>query len=1166
MRQITVYLYQNNGTTTPGNSISWVSSEIADLADFSASVDGKNNLTKISPGEVTLKVLDPTGSVWTFLSTQLQLIPTITLWENRTLYQAGAIVAANGGTYICLNTGYSAPTGLGPAGTGTSIYDGSTSWNFYTQNSGLLAPWLECYVGGTRVFMGNVDPTKVIQNQSSDDYSIEIGAVDWSLALANAYLGTPQGNPWLPNYSYQAGQYCLSGGSSYICVQTGTSAASGGPSGVGSAIADNTCAWTFVAPTWQRQVPPLALASSSSSSVAQSLDVSSYLDRGQYLTSIWITNPCVWITPGTTLTMSHPVLNIVVPGYGMTVDPNFPGSSHNNLPPLSVGSTGIDGAGQTWTVYLVREAQNGQGNGQTAILGWELTTPCVDPATDPSMALPQPGRFSPGLIVGFNGVQWQVTPDGNHWTNTIDWSYLSPYCNVTQVIPNNSIYPANNSGGVLFPGMAEIILDSQPWPLATYTSMDGYWTSTFTQYGATLQDVSYWTTSVDVPANTNNQYWLDFSTSVNGIRPGDKLSLIDSVKSGSWTVAGVDPIMFRVNTIETVSDVPIGSHIYFDAASQEEMVLQDPKTIMAQLVYPFGLDTTYFTSPVTQDPVFGYLPESVDAIDVGDIEATKTGLRTSQAAFWIDPTKNPIQYMSCKSWTGSPDEGWTLQGSAPYGPQADWTSQLLTAPATLMPYEVAGLNPYQKLRNRVYNDPNYEQKNNGIIIVNNMPVNGAYVQTLASGAYQYVTGGVDLSTANGNNFTPWSPSWAVNAGNLTIYDYSVMKRYSFLGSALAVHPWNVVGWSAPINYTWPSGNYVQSAAPMIGHAGSILAYTTDANRTAWLELWNLLGGLQNTTPCAVPATLINGTLTTTPYGTYLVGPTSIGQVTFANGVLTIALQYLVDSVTYLYANTLVARTAEDFIIFGRYDSTTDSTTTTQTWLFRLNTNLAAGLDTSVILSEMIQEGCPSVMGCTRDPSKAGRIVGHCSGAIWQYDTVVPLCLERFKPGGMTAITMLEHIMQYFSCIATPDANGIMHIISRVSDQPVLNLTVPKISVKRTLNWPEFASITRITSQDGSFYGDAFGLLGGIFLEITDHPLCWSFSSCLAMAQGLSAYFGVPRQVSEETWFWPDANTAAPWESIPLFSKVSINGANPVRILYMSNNLATGECSVKTLGV
>ena len=327
MRQVTVYLYQNNGTTTPGNSISWVSSQIADLADFSAAVDGKNNLTKISPGEVTLRVLDPDGSVWTFLSTQLQLIPTITLWQNQTAYAVGAVVAANGGTYICRVAGFSAPTGTGPTGTGTGIIDGEITWDFYTQNSGLLTPWVECYVGGgTRVFLGNVDPTKVIQNISADDNSIEIGAVDWSLQLANVYLGSPTGNPWLPNRNYQAGEYCLNGISSYVCVQTGKSASSGGPSGVGSNITDNTAAWSFVSPQWQRQVPPVAYAGSASSSTAQSLDKSQYLDRGQYKNTIWVPNPCTWITPGTTLTMTRPVLNITVPGNAAGL-PNADGST-----------------------------------------------------------------------------------------------------------------------------------------------------------------------------------------------------------------------------------------------------------------------------------------------------------------------------------------------------------------------------------------------------------------------------------------------------------------------------------------------------------------------------------------------------------------------------------------------------------------------------------------------------------------------------------------------------------------------------------------------------------------------------------------------------------------------------------------------------------------------
>ena len=52
---------------------------------------------------------------------------------------------------------------------------------------------------------------------------------------------------WNPLTNYTVGNQIVNGGNLYQCVTSGKSAASGGPSGSGSAIADDTAAWAFVA-------------------------------------------------------------------------------------------------------------------------------------------------------------------------------------------------------------------------------------------------------------------------------------------------------------------------------------------------------------------------------------------------------------------------------------------------------------------------------------------------------------------------------------------------------------------------------------------------------------------------------------------------------------------------------------------------------------------------------------------------------------------------------------------------------------------------------------------------------------------------------------------------------------------------------------------------------
>lgn len=314
MRPVTCYIYQNNGTTTPGNLCTVTNGYIEDLAEKSQQVDGKNNLTKVTPGDMTVKIIDPDGYIWRFVQEQLTLITGITTWDAGWTYAVGNTVMNDGNAYQCLTAGIADPTGTGPTGTATSgIVDNTCVWG-YIQPSGLLPPWIEIFVGGTRVFLGNIDPSRLVLHQSADDNSIELAAWDWSMGLSNTYLGSPAGSPWIASYQYVKGNICINGGSSYACVQSGTSAVAGGPIGVGSAITDGTVLWTFLDPTWLRSIPPLALAPAANAGTAQSMDAANYLDYGQYLNYIFAPNPCAWMAPGTILTMSQPVLVISLPG------------------------------------------------------------------------------------------------------------------------------------------------------------------------------------------------------------------------------------------------------------------------------------------------------------------------------------------------------------------------------------------------------------------------------------------------------------------------------------------------------------------------------------------------------------------------------------------------------------------------------------------------------------------------------------------------------------------------------------------------------------------------------------------------------------------------------------------------------------------------------------
>jgi hypothetical protein len=325
----------------------------------------------------------------------------------------------------------------------------------------------------------------------------------------------------------------------------------------------------------------------------------------------------------------------------------------------------------------------------------------------------------------------------------------------------------------------------------------------------------------------------------------------------------------------------------------------------------------------------------------------------------------------------------------------------------------------------------------------------------------------------------------------------------------------------------------------------------------------------------VPPALLGGMLQTTPYATYLVQGGNIGIVTVVGTALqTIIPMQMIDSCTTLFSNTLVAIDQNRVAIFGRYDKTTNGTTTTETWLYILQAGLAATstLDQSVAWSEKIAEGVPTVLGCMRDPSKPGRIVGHYGGSLFQIDTQRPWCIERWTPSGMTCSEALEHIGQVFAAIPAPDAVGVMHMRSRGATPTPTNYNVDQIKVDTTWGWKDYYSIVRVTSSDGTFYYDAAAQnaagvyqQGGKLMTVSNQPMIWSLSGAAGMAAGLIAWFGTNRGSSKQSWFYPDPTGAAPWESILPFDRITINGGTQAyRVMSLDIDYVAGACEIDLL--
>jgi hypothetical protein len=76
---------------------------------------------------------------------------------------------------------------------------------------------------------------------------------------SNIHLGL---TAWVASTSFVFGNRRSNGGNAYVCVANGTSAGSGGPTGTGSNIVDNTCRWSYLSAIdyssialWQASIP-----------------------------------------------------------------------------------------------------------------------------------------------------------------------------------------------------------------------------------------------------------------------------------------------------------------------------------------------------------------------------------------------------------------------------------------------------------------------------------------------------------------------------------------------------------------------------------------------------------------------------------------------------------------------------------------------------------------------------------------------------------------------------------------------------------------------------------------------------------------------------------------------------------------------------------------------
>ena len=675
----------------------------------------------------------------------------------------------------------------------------------------------------------------------------------------------------------------------------------------------------------------------------------------------------------------------------------------------------------------------------------------------------------------------------------------------------------------------QVTLSDRPWVTHIITSITQIFTDQFTRLASSYTDANYFTVRTAV-GTADNVYTIQLDT-VDGLMALDVIRCIHGTQAASWTVLSVDPELNRVTTKEEVKNLSVGDKIYFDSDTNAELVMTDAEMLIRAAAQPYAVDLSRFVKATLPIPVFGWLASqslasTTTLMPVSDVEPTLTGVRL------ISGLTN--------AYHGDPDGGWTAETSTSSPTRqprfADWTNQVHTAPASIMPHTLREDSIYARQRNRAYHDFTRPGMDNG-------------------------------PTPTAGDPSTWVDPWTTTTGGTIplqiCYDYLTTPPRKIVvgtgGGNVTSYPWTGTAWGAGSAIAWPVSQQLASISNFPGGpSGALLGLSLTGALTLALA-----GGGSAT--CMVPDYLVPAVLVPTPYGPYVVGATGYAKVRYVEGVLTVTGAPLTGSGSCLWPNTFVARSATEAVVMGRLDVSQNSSgaVATESWLYRLTLPPDTSTpDASVILCEKIADGAPVFAGAILDPSKPGRVVGHYGGRPWQYDTQMPWTVERFTPSGMTAQECVEHVCQLNNAIAVPQPSGVLAIVSRgVVEEPV-GLAPLVTSIDQTLSWPNFFSIVRCSTQDGSAYYDAYGAQnGGNLLEISSQPMLWTLSQTAAMAESYASWYGQPRATESHSWTFADPDQTPPWEGLEPFARVTVNGSGPWRVMSISQDFVNGTANV-----
>jgi hypothetical protein len=440
-------------------------------------------------------------------------------------------------------------------------------------------------------------------------------------------------------------------------------------------------------------------------------------------------------------------------------------------------------------------------------------------------------------------------------------------------------------------------------------------------------------------------------------------------------------------------------------------------------------------------------------------------------------------YSGGQVFEGTPEQGWTAGTSTTQ--MADWTCQMVRPPTSFMPDDSQALL---------------------------MEFPGGFI------------GG-----------------WMLAAPEATVlHDYLEGKRHLVDGPTSTWREWTWSGsaWGPQVDRTWPGGHIPRVLAAFPGRPGDLLALTTDH----YLQL-------HSGPSLALDAKLAEAvSLCTTPWGAYLVGGRGYGRVVLEGAGLRLDWQDVIqDGDGQLHPSTFVGLDQQRVVVLATItgpdpqDRSKVATVTVclqmKAWPVPAETAAEAVLATDLVL-----DGAPRHFGIVRDPSRPGRVVGHVGGALWQVARELPPTVERIQALGMTALELIEAVCSLHNLVAIPGPDGVLRVISRMAPETPVDLLVDIEKQVEELSHPWYSAVV-VSGEDDLTY-EAKGAAGGKTLTLSQHPCAQSASQRKGMAMGLAQYFGVPRKAFQVTLFHSDATTAAPWEGLPRWALVTLNGAAP----------------------